>query len=273
MHIGPQKRIACETAQPSAKNHQGDLTEMGCLRVIRPLIVVLLFSRIIEAQAPQAPPPLYTGSFGGGLALTSGNTDTTNFNLAFNLTRDPKTKNVIKLNALYLRGDQNDVRTLDRAALNIRDEYTVSGRVFVFGQIDYLRDRFKEINYLLAPTAGVGYKLVSNDQTILMLDAGAGGIWEKNPGINVRKSGILSAGERFSQKVSSTASITQSIATLWKTNDFGDSLTNFAAGLTTSINSRLELKLEFLDSYKNKPPRAGIKKNDTAFVTTFVVKF
>jgi hypothetical protein len=34
----------------------------------------------------------------------------------------------------------------------------------------------------------------------------------------------------------------------------------------------IQLKLEFLDSYKNKPI-PGVKKSDTAFVTTFVVKF
>ena len=36
---------------------------------------------------------------------------------------------------------------------------------------------------------------------------------------------------------------------------------------------RLELKVEFLDSYKRKPPNISIKKNDTAFVTTFAMKF
>jgi putative salt-induced outer membrane protein len=249
-----------------------ELTEMKSSKFFHPLIFILLLPMVVGAQTPPPQPP-YSGSFGGGFALTGGNTDTTNFNLAFNLLVNQTPKNAIKANALYLRGDQNDVRTLDRAALNIRDEYTFSGRTFAFGQLDYLRDKFKEINYLLAPTAGIGFKLVNTDQTSLILDAGAGGIWEKNPGINVRTSGTLSAGERFAQKVSSTAAITQSVATLWKTKDFGDSLTNFALGLTTSISSRLELKVEFLDSYKNKPPRVGIKKNDTAFVTTFVMKF
>jgi putative salt-induced outer membrane protein YdiY len=236
------------------------------------LLCVFLASPALFAQAP-ATPPVYTGSFGGGLALTGGNTDTKNFNLAFSLTRDPKTRNVVKANALYLRGTQNDVLSLDRAALNLRDEYTLSNRTFTFGQFDYLRDQFKDIRYLVAPVVGLGYKLVNNDNTLLSVSGGAGGIWEKNSDVSVKGTGNLNAGQSFSQKLSSTAAITESIATLWKTNDFGDSLTNFALGLTTSISERLQLKIEFQDSFKNKPPRVTIKKNDTAFLTTFVLKF
>src|SRR5205814_3961223 len=111
--------------------------------------------------------PVYTGSFGGGLALTDGNSDTRNFNLAFALVRDPKTRNVVKVNALYLRGSQNKVLSLDRAALVLRDEYKLSGRTYVFGQTDYLRDQFKDIRYLIAPVGGIGYKLVDSDATKL----------------------------------------------------------------------------------------------------------
>jgi putative salt-induced outer membrane protein YdiY len=228
---------------------------------------------LAQAPPPPPPPPLYTGGVGGGFALTSGNTDTANYNLTFTLVRDPKTKNVIKTSAMYLRGTQSKVLNLDRASATFRDEYSMSKRTFLFGQQEYVRDTFKDIVYLLAPTGGVGYKLVANDRTALSFSGGAGGIWESNSGQILKKSGSLGAGESFSQKVSSTAVVTQTVASLWKTNDFADSYTNFAVGLTTSIAKRLELKVELQDSYKNKPPQAGFKKNDTAFITAFVVKF
>jgi putative salt-induced outer membrane protein len=237
------------------------------------LIVCLNSAASALAQDPAAPTPLYTGSLGGGLALTGGNTDTKNFNLVFGMVRDPKTRNVIKLNALYLRGSQNDVLSLDRAALTLRDEYTFSNRTFLFGQIDYLRDDFKAISYLIAPVGGIGYKLADSDATKLAVSGGAGGIWENNPGIPANNSGSLNAGQSFSRKLSSTATFTQSVGTIWKTNDFADSLTNFSAGLATSINGKLEVKIEFLDSYKNRPSSPTIRKNDTAFITSFVVKF
>jgi putative salt-induced outer membrane protein len=236
------------------------------------MVVFLALSLSGFAQAPAAPTPVYTGSLGGGLALTNGNTDTRNFNLTGALVRDPKTRNVVKGAATYLRGSQSDVLNLDRTAINVRDEYTLSSRTFVFGQLDYVRDQFKQMIFFWAPTAGVGYKLVNTDATQFVIDGGAGGVLEKNPGSNARKTGALSAGERFERKLSNAATFTESLASIWKTNDFNDSLTNFAIGITTTVSGRIQLKVEFIDSYKNKPPNAAVKKNDTAFVTTFVVK-
>jgi putative salt-induced outer membrane protein YdiY len=225
------------------------------------------------AQTSSNQTPVYTGNLGGGFALTGGNTETRNFNLTAAFLRDPKSRNVIKANVAYLRGDQNDVLAVDRTALSLRDEYTVSGRTFVFGQVEYLRDQFKDIIFLWAPTGGIGYKLFSTDSTEFILDGGAGGVIEKNPGINSSTSGSLVTGQRFQQRISSTATLRQSLSTIFKTSDFNDSLTNFAVGIVTTIVGNLELKLEFIDSYKNKPPTLDIKKNDTAFVTAFVLKF
>jgi putative salt-induced outer membrane protein YdiY len=226
-----------------------------------------------QAQQPPAPTPLYTGSFGGGFALTGGNTDTKNFNLTFNLVRDPKMKSVFKVDALYLRGSQNDVLNLHRSALKLRYEYSLTNRVFLFGEFGYLKDEFKDIQYLLAPIGGIGYKLINTDRTLLSVSGGAGGYFEKNSYVPVKKSGSVNAGEEFSHKLTPTTTLTQSISTLWKTNDFGDSLTNFRAGVTTTLYQNLELKVEFLDSYKTKPPNPTIKKNDTAFLTTFLLKY
>ena len=143
----------------------------------------------------------------------------------------------------------------------------------MFGQLDYLRDPFPPLQFFWAPPAGVGYKLINNDLTQLIVDGGAGFVLEKNPGIESAGSGSLTTGERFQQKLSSVAAFTESLSSIWKTNDFGDSLTNFSAGLTTAVVGNIQLKLEFVDSYKNKPPKASVKKNDTALVTTFVLKF
>jgi putative salt-induced outer membrane protein YdiY len=242
------------------------------LGILSVLGVSLAVSATAFAQAP-VQPPAYTGNFGGGIALTDGNTKTRNINLTGTIVRDLKTRNVIKGTGSYLRGTQTDVLNLDRTTINIRDEYTVTNRTFVFGQLDYLRDQFKQVTFFWAPTGGLGYKLINTDATQFIVDGGAGGVLEKNPGIDAKTSGSVTTGERFQQKLSGTAAFTESLATIWKTNDFGDSLTNFSTGITTSVVGKLQLKLEFIDSFKNKPPKLGVKKNDTALVTTFVVKF
>ena len=225
------------------------------------------------AQTPPAPPPDVTGNFGAGFALTGGNTDTTNFNLSYELVRDPKTRNVMKFNGLYLRGDQDDERVIDRLRIGFRDEYSLSERTFLFGQFDYLRDPFKEISYLLNPLGGIGYKLIQTDRLLLSLDGGAGTVFEKNPGFDLDSSGSLNAGQNLVFKLSEATAITQVLAGLWKMDDFEDALYHFALGLTTSIAGRAELKVEFIDDFKNVTRLPTIKKNDTAFVTTFLYKF
>jgi putative salt-induced outer membrane protein YdiY len=232
---------------------------------------VLLWTVPLQAQTP--PTRDLTGNFGVGLAMTSGNTDTTNFNLSFALVHDPRERNVVRFTGLYLRGDKDGLRTVDRTTVNLRDEFNLSSRVFLFAQNDYVRDKFKEIDYLLSPTAGLGYKLINTDRTMLALDSSLGGVWEKNTGRELRKNGAYNAGQRLAFRVSSMASLTQSLTGLWVLDDFSDALYNLGLGIAASITANSELKFEVIDSYKTRPPAAGLQKNDIAIVTAFVFKF
>jgi putative salt-induced outer membrane protein len=222
---------------------------------------------------PPPPPPVWTGSASAGLGLTAGNTDTKNVNLAFEAMRDPKTKNVLKFAALYLWSEQDGEASANRLSVLARDEYALSPRSFVFGQVQYLRDPFKEIEYLIAPTGGLGYKLVDTDRTKFSVDGGVGASWEKNVGLDVESSGAVTGGQQFSHKLSATASVTEAVGALWKMDDFGDALYTFGAGIAASVTTRTSMKLEVLDTYKTKPPSADVKKNDVALLAALVYKF
>src|SRR5438132_200038 len=92
-----------------------------------------------------APIKVWSGNFGAGLAATSGNTDTKNVNVSLGLVRDPKKKTVTRANVLYLRGDKDGQIILNRTTISGREEVIVAPRVFVFVQMDYIRDTFKRI--------------------------------------------------------------------------------------------------------------------------------
>ena len=236
-------------------------------------VLALALPPVGWGQASQPPPKVYTGSLGAGFAKTSGNTDTSNFNLTFDMTRDPKKKNVMKLNLLYLRAAVDAKATTDRLVLSFRDEYNLAKRTFLYGALGYLRDPFKDISYLINPQGGVGYKLYTTDQTTFALSGGGGAVWEKDTGIEVHASGTVNAAENFSYKLSDAASINQVISALWKTNDFDDALYHFGAALTLSITKRVQTKLEFIDDFKNVTPNPAIKKNDSAYIWSFLYKF
>jgi len=245
-----------------------------------PLVLIVLAAAVSAAgqtpsapAAPAPPPPPLTGSIGAGLALTSGNTDTSTFNLTFNATYDPKSRNVVKAEGLLLRGTSNGVTNVDRTTLQGSDQYKLTERSYVFGQLQFLHDRFKDISYLLAPSAGVGYKLVDTPVTTLSTDAGIGGVWEKDTGLDVNASGAVIANQKLTHKISASATLNEAVSALWKTGDFGDALYTFGAGLTLGVTTRLQFKIELLDTYKNKPPSPTIQKNDVATVLALVYKF
>lgn len=235
-------------------------------------LLLLAFPLAGRAQTSQTPPKVYAGNIGAGLSLTGGNTDTVNFNVSGELTRDPKKNNVIKLKGLYLRSDADNIKTADRLTLGFRDEYSFSKRAFAFGALNYFRDPFKEISYLLNPHGGLGYKPILTERIELALTGGAGAVWEKNPFLDVRSSGTLNAGETFTVKLSETSRFSQGFAALWKTSDFEDALYHFSVALVTSLYKNTEVKIEFIDDYKNVTPRPAIKNNDTAFIVSFLYK-
>jgi putative salt-induced outer membrane protein YdiY len=224
------------------------------------------------AQAPADPPKPWTLTASAGLSLTSGNKETSTVNASYDLTYDPKTRNLVKSDALLIRGKTDGELSTSRFGLSVRDELKIGGRAFVFGQNQYLRDEFKSIDYLIAPAGGIGYRLVDSAATKFELDAGVGGVWEKNPGVEVRRSAALTAAEKLTQTITETTTLTQNIAALWKTNDWDDALYTFGLGIAVAMSQRTQLKAEVLDLYKNKPPLPSVKKNDVAVLIAIVYR-
>lgn len=237
------------------------------------LALLPLSSSPAFAQPAAPPPPTgpWVTSATAGLALTDGNKDTNTVNLGYDIVYDPKTKNVVKSQGLYLHGKSDGELTADRLALNARDEYELHPRLYTFGQLQYLQDQFKDIDYLVAPAGGLGYRLINTDPTKLSVDGGVGGVWEKAPLGEVKTSGAITLGEKFAHQLTDVAIVNQSLSALYKTSDFNDALYAFTASVTTTITAHTQLKVEFLDTYKNLVV-APVQKNDIALIVGMVFK-
>src|SRR5512140_2316032 len=147
--------------------------------------------------APSGPPKGLSGSAGFGLSFTEGNTETLTLNATDDSIYDPKTNNVMKWNVLFLRGKQNHVLTVNRLSATFRDENTLSPRIYVFGQLDTLHDTFKQIDYLIAPAAGVGYKVFNSMRKQLTADAGVGAVIEQDTGVSANGSVATTLSEKL----------------------------------------------------------------------------
>jgi len=94
------------------------------ITIPRPLLagvcLVLATSTKLFAQAPPpAPPDPWAVTASAGLALTSGNTDTNTLNLGYGFAYDPKTRNLVKSEGLFLRGKADEELTTERFALSL----------------------------------------------------------------------------------------------------------------------------------------------------------
>ena len=246
----------------------------ACMQITPPLVVLTLLATPALAQTdPPKPPPGWAGSASAGFAMTAGNNDTSTVNAAYDLKRDTGSPYLFKSAGLLLYGKTEEVKTSDRLSLDGRVERKLSERTLIFGQTQYLRDEFKAIDYLVSPTAGINRILIKNDRTELNADVGVGAVWEQNPGLELQTDGAVSAGEKFTHKITTTTELTQKVAALWKMDDFGDALYVFGAGLAASVTGGTQIKIEFLDTYKAKPPLPGVQKNDIATLVSFVYKF
>lgn len=236
------------------------------------LALLCVAGTVFAQAAPPPPPKIWTVTASAGLAMTSGNSDTVSTNAAYDITYDPQQRNIVKSDGLFLRARTEGDLTANRLGFNVRDQYRLTPRLYVFGQNQYLKDQFKEIDYLVAPTGGLGYKLFDTAATKLDVDGGVGVVWEKNPGFDVDSSGAIATGEKLVQTITSNTTLTQTFMGLWKMEDFEDSLFTLGISLAVAMSTHTQVKIEALDTYKNKPPLPTIQKNDVAILMAIVYK-
>jgi putative salt-induced outer membrane protein YdiY len=237
------------------------------------LFFLVLVTLPLFAQTPPEPVKAWNSSAGAGLAITSGNTDTQNINVAFNTVWDPKTNRLFKADALYLLGKSDGEKQVDKATALARYEGLFHERAFWFGEVGYLRDPFKSLDYLVSPLVGAGYHLVDTDKHKLTVDGAVGAIVESDAILGRDTSGALKAGENYEWVISKSSRFTQKLTGLWKADDLDDSFYHFETGLATTVATRLELKVSYIYDYKTRVSSPDIEKGDSALVTALVVKF
>lgn len=225
------------------------------------------------AAPPEAPAGPWTGNVSFGLALNRGNTSTTNVNASFDVAHNLKTDDVWKFHGLYLRGNDNGTLAVDRLDLEGRNERTLTDRAYGFGQLQFVRDKFKAIDYLWAPSAGVGYKVVNTPATTFNVDGGLGLQVEQFTGFQRHTDAVVTASDTLNYKLSPSATVTQGVGALWKVKDFGDALYTFSGGIAATLTTHTQLKIELLDTYATRPPTVFIKGNDIAVLMAAVYKF
>ncbi|MDP1862245.1 MAG: DUF481 domain-containing protein [Gemmatimonadaceae bacterium] len=234
-------------------------------------VVMPVGTMAAQDAAPARPP--WTGSFGAGLAVTSGNTNTSNWNVSFKAKRDRQTGLILAADGLVIRGKRNGRPSTDNTVLNSRMELRYANKSYVFWQLAYLRDPFKSIDYFVAPTAGLSYKFYNTVGGSFSVDASVGASWESNPGKPRKRKSAVAFGQRFTRALSKTATFTQGFAGNVVANDVADGLYATSVGIAASVTNRTQMKVEVFNTYRTTPPLSTIEKSDYSTLMSFVFKF
>ncbi|MBN2029882.1 DUF481 domain-containing protein [bacterium] len=205
-------------------------------------------------------------------AETSGNTSTRSFAGKFNFETEQE-PNRFFLNNTYLMSRNRGKMNANRLTSDLRMERVLSGRLFGFLEINYLRDKFAGFDHRLSSGPGLGIDIITNPSHLLKSLASFKYDYE-----NYSFDGTES---------SDYSSIDTDITYAWKINsqvewkwqvDMSQSLKNrqkyFITGethLSAGIGAGFSIGLSYLISYQNLVPESTIRRTDSSFLTSVII--
>jgi putative salt-induced outer membrane protein len=240
---------------------------------MRLLLIMALFLGSAGAYADD-PPEGWSGDFSFAFALTRGNSDTTSVSASFHADHHWE-RGLEWLNAGYfLTGDADGDKTAESMGASTRLNWSHSPRVFSYYEVQALRDTFKDYDYRLMPGAGLGYKLLKEDNRTLDLYGGLSWVLTRYGSTGDTDDFLgLRVGDAFSWKFSPTAELKQSLEVTFDGGDLGQWFARFEAGVAANLSQEWALTVAFIDTYDADPVAPGIKKNDITMLAGISKKF
>ena len=225
----------------------------------------------------------WNGGLNLGFALTRGNSQTKNLNIAFNAVRKGfRDKLILYTNSIYATNDlstANPHTTANAIGGGARYDRDFRPRVFGFVNGDFYHDSLQNLDLRSVFGGGIGAHAIKSDSTTLDLLAGVNYTHESysaffnppNPP-NVLVAAVshslagLTLGDEFMHKLGKSTVLTQNLYFYPNLSDTGQYRGTFNLGLVTKINKWLGWQSSFGDIYVSNPP-TGKKQNDILLST------
>jgi len=236
------------------------------------------------------PGPLegWNGGLNLGFALTRGNSETKNLNIAFNATRKGvHDKLTLYTNSIYAANDlptASPHTTANAIGGGARYDRDFSPRVFWFVNGDFYHDALQHLDLRSTEGGGLGWHAIKHDSTTLDLLAGVNYTHESYAAFVlpttpptpvaavIHSLAGLTLGDAFMHKVGKGTVITQTLFFYPDLSKTGQYRGTFNFGTVTKLNKWLGWQNSFADIYVSNPP-SGTKKNDLQVATGLNVSF
>ncbi len=249
--------------------------------------VTMLRSPAEEAAYEKSLHPGFLQGWNGGLnlgfAVTRGNSENKNLNIAFNAARKGlHDKLTLYTNSIYATNDlptASPHTTANTIGGGARYDHDFAPRVFGFVNGDFYHDELQHLDLRSTLGGGLGWHAIKSDPTTLDLLAGVNYTHESYSAFILppppagtavaavtRSLAGATLGDAFMHKVGKGTVITQGLFFYPDLSDTGQYRGTFNFGTVTKLNKWLGWQNSFGDIYVSNPP-LGTKKNDLQIST------
>jgi putative salt-induced outer membrane protein len=246
------------------------------------LFVAASFVCTVALADPPKEDGQWRGSLSASLAVASGNTKSTNFNVGADGVRATKEDRIsVFVTSLYgtrdVAGKTEKTANLTRGGM--RYDWNITDRLFTFGLIEAEQDKVQRLDSRVVLGGGMGYKVIKEKDTTFDLFAGITNKNDRNT-ITVTPAPPAAAfdrrvsttatelllGEESNHKLSDSTSFKQKLTVFPSLKNSGEFRSQFDAGLVTGLASGISLQVTLSNRY-NSDVAIGIKKSDTLLLT------
>lgn len=222
----------------------------------------------------------WTGGVNLGFAVTRGNSQTKNLNIAFNGVRKGfHDKLTLYTNQIYAANDlptASPHTTANAIGGGARYDHDFAARAFAFVNGDFYHDALQFLDLRATGGGGLGVHAIKTAATTLDVLAGVNYTHESYAAFTApdgtpvaavtRSLAGLTLGDAFTKKVGKDTVLTQNFFFYPDLSDTGQYRGTFNLGTVTKLNKWLGWQNSFADVYVSNPP-IGTKKNDLQLAT------
>lgn len=217
----------------------------------------------------------WTGGANLGIALTKGNSDTTNVALGLDISRATlRDKTSLYAASVYNRDSTDgESRTVaNTIRFGGRYDRDFNKRWFGYGFSDLERNGLQDLNLRWVIGGGVGYHAIRNERTNLDLLGGLAMNREYFKGLdNDRTSAEAQIGQTLSHQFSPRVALKEQLFFFPNLSRGGEYRINFDTTLVADITRRIGWQITLSDRYLSDPP-PGLKQNDLILTTGIRLK-
>ena len=221
--------------------------------------IVFMFAAVtVTAAEEEAPESPWAGKATLGYLATSGNTENSSLNSAFEISyTSGDWQHLFDVSAI--NSSEDNATTAEAYAAGWKSERNLSEVNFLFGRLSLRKDRFSGYDTQFSQTVGYGRRIMDNEKHSLNGEIGAGARQsDLADGTNENET-ILSGALHYTWAISETAEFRQDLLI-----EAGSENTYLES--VTALSARLIGKLALVASYRiqnNSEVPAGTEKTDT----------